>query len=354
MIMVQESDINQHKHLSQFYQIGLDVRQRNTDFELPWSENQDIEEFINSNEVAFKLFTIENELGKGRVAAFLFADTPDKGYLGWYECDSELNLSKALLSASATWLKKLGAELLQGPMNGSSWSSFRFNTVSSKPLFVTEPYQPLYYIEQWKEFGFIEGIIHETHLVPREISRPMRSLKVKIFSALKGVRFSTYPKNMIQDEDKLHEMHAFFHECFKDNPLYRPVSFSTYKEISAKLEKVIDFKHSYLMTDKKGKPASVLLSYKDVYHQLFLDGVLKDEVHNRKTLYMKTIATAKAWRGKHLSRVLVNFGFVEALRNGYDEVVFGTMMADNKSAQYSKSYFEAAPLRSYVFMQKEL
>ena len=354
MIKVQLLELSQIEHLTQFYEIGSQVRERNNDFELPWTESHNIIDFIETNEVEYKAFVVVEEKRAGRIMAYRFKDSEEKAFLGWFECDPDNEISKALLSSCEDWLKSLNVKEIYGPMQGSSWVNFRFNTASSKPLFPTEPYQPLYYIEQWEKYGFTHDVKYETHLVPKDISRPMRLLKVKAFAALRRVRFNSWPKDLINDEEKLKDMHAFFHECFQDNPLYRPVSFAKYEEITHKLEKIIDFEHSYIMTDRKGKPASVLISYRDVYHQMFENGLLKDEAHNTHTLYMKTIATAKAWRGKHLSRVLVNFGFVEALRNGYNEVVFGTMMTENKSAKYSKSFFQAEPLRTYSFMKKQL
>ena len=354
MIKVQEIDITKKDQLDQFYEIGSEVRERNNDFELPWSENRDIQDLIDANQLDFKLFTAKNEDMVGRVMAYRFKDSEEKAFLGWFECDQDDKVSNALLSACENWLKDLNVKSICGPMNGSSWGSFRFNTGASKPLFATEPYQPLYYLQQWEKFGFSQDVKYESHLVPKEISRPMRLFKLKAFALMKGVHFNTWPKNLIKDEQQLKNMHVFFHECFQDNPLYRPITFAKYKEITLKLEKIIDFEHSYILSDKKGKPASVLISYKDVYHQMYKNGLLKDETHKTHTLYMKTICTAKNWRGKHLSRVLVNFGFVEALKNGYQNVVFGTMMTENKSAKYSKSFFEAEALRTYSFMKKEI
>jgi GNAT superfamily N-acetyltransferase len=340
--------------LNRFYEIGKQIRKRNQSFELPWSEPREVEEFIENHHPEYKLIVGSNGSNEGRLIAFRFEDRPDVGYIGWYECDSDNQLATAILQEAIDWIRSVGAEGISGPMNGSSWGAFRFNTVSDKPLFVTEPHQPLYYIDQWKAAGFQEGVKYETHLVPKTISRPMPWWQVKLFALWRRIRVIKWPKNLIEDELRMKELHAFFHECFGENPLYRPVTFEQYKSITIKLEELIDFENSYLAVDPRGKPVSVLVSYKDVYHDLYKKGVLTDPAHDTFTLYMKTIATAKAWRGKHISRVLVNFGLVQAYKNGYDEVVFGTMMVNNKSAQYSKSFFDAQALRTYVFMNKEL
>jgi len=342
------------EEIEAFYAIAKEIRARNDAFELPWIESPNIVDFLAENEINSQLFLLQGESGSGRVMAFQFADSPEKGYLGWYECDDEDSVSSLLLKKSEEWLKSQGVSTIHGPMNGSSWGSFRFNTDAAAPLFATEPYQPLYYPEQWKKSGFEDDVMYQTNLVPKEISRPMSLLKVKALATLIGAKFNTWPHNLAADEDSLRDMHNFFHTSFKDNPLYRPVSFETYKKISAKLEKIIDFEHSFLVTDKKRKPVSVLISYRDVYNDLYQKGELKNESHNTKTLYMKTICTAPAWRGKHISRVLVNYGFNVAFKNDYKEVVFGTMMVNNNSAKYSRSFFKAKPLRTYSFMTKKI
>lgn len=340
--------------LEQFYAVGERVRNRNNSFELPWSETKDIARIASLHKMEFQLLIGKSDDSEGRLAAFRFKDRPEAGYFGWYECDEDNELSAELLKRGKEWLASVGAKRVGGPMNGSSWGTFRFNIVSDRPLFVTEPYQPLYYVDQWKDAGFVDDVVYETHLIPKTISRPMPRWQVKMFAFIRRIHIKEWPQNMAADEDRLRDMHDFFHECFSENPLYRPITFEQYRETTIKLEEIIDFKHSYLATDRKGKPVSVLISYKDIYHQMYKEGKLKDKAHDTYTLYMKTIATTKKWRGKHISRVLVNFGLVQAYKNGYDEVVFGTMMVNNKSAQYSKSFFEAEALRTYVFLTVEL
>jgi hypothetical protein len=348
---VEELNIDQ---LNTFYEVGTNVRARNNSFELPWSEAKEIALFFEENSAPIKLFTFRNANGEGRIAAYQFEDTPEAGYLGWYECDPDDELADELLNRSKAWLISRGVKTISGPMNGSSWGAFRFNTTAEKPLFVSEPYQPLYYVKHWEKAGFKHEVVYETHIVPEEITQPMPKWKVKLLGFMIGVRLNHWPKNLIQDEGKMKDMHAFFHGCFGDNPLYRPVTFDRYKEITLNLEQVIDFEHSYLVTDRKGKPVSVLVSYRDFYHKMYSEGALKDETHSAPALYIKTIATAKAWRGKHISRVLVNFGVVQALKQGFSKVVFSMMMAENKTTKFSKSKYKTEAHRSYSFMKIQL
>ena len=354
MMSTKEIDPTIKEDIAEFYKIGKTIRDREDQFELPWKDDLSIEEFVTADDVEVKVVICQEGEDLGRVLAFRFGNKPETGYLGWYECDNNDALASQLLTEAEDWLKDIGAKEIFGPMNGSSWGAFRFNMIADKPLFATEPYQPLYYLDQWKNAGFELEVEYETHLVPKDISVPMTLEEVNGLAMMVGVKFSTWPTDLAQNEAKLKDMHEFFHSCFKDNPLYRPISFETYQQVSTKLEEIIDFDHSFLVSDKEGKPVSVLISYRDVYNTLYEEGKLKDEVHNTKTLYMKTICTAPQWRGNHISRVLVNYGFNVAFDNGYKEVVFGTMMKENNSAKYSKSFYTAKPLRTYSFLKKTL
>ncbi len=351
-ISVKKIDYTNPEEMNDFYGIGEDIRKRNDGFEFEWTESKNIPEFLSHEDVNHHVFIIDDEEGMGRLIAFQFQDDLEKGFIGWYECDDDNEVSNALLDAAEDWLKAQNVKSIQGPMNGSSWGTFRFNVDADRPLFVTEPYQPIYYIDQWKNFGFEDGVLYQTNIVPKEISKPMSLEDVHGLAAMVGVKFNTWPKNT--DDNGHKDMHEFFHECFKDNELYRPITFETYKATAIKLEKIIDFDHSFLVTDQDDKPVSVLVSYRDVYHDNFKKGELKSETHNTHTLYMKTICTAPKWRGNHISRVLVNYGLNVAYDNGYDEVVFGTMMVNNNSAKYSRSFFNAEALRTYAFMVKKL
>jgi Acetyltransferase (GNAT) family len=344
-----EIDPKNESRLNSFYSVGAIIRAENDSFELPWADSKNITTFLASQDVVMHLLTVQD---KGRIACFYYTDDPKTGFIGWYECQDDSETASKLFNAAFTWFKNKNVQKVYGPMSGTSWENYRFNIDSDKPIYAGEIYQPLYYLDQWKNAGFENEIFYETTKFPKEkIQSEMAAQTAEVITQF-GLKLKQYPRNMEEDEFK--KMHNFYLECFNANPFFREIPFDLYKSITHKAEQVADFDCSFIIADQNDHPVSVLIAFQDIYHHLLSENRHTNEANKARTIYIKTIATSEKWRNNKLSQLLVNYCSNEALKNGYEEIVFTNMFVGNISAIKSKEKMATSTLRTYTLMSKTL
>lgn len=76
------------------------------------------------------------------------------GYLGFYECVDEREVSLKLLQYAEELAKKLGCNRLLGPVDASFWLGYRFKVNQFGRPYTGEPYNKSYYADQWQQAGF--------------------------------------------------------------------------------------------------------------------------------------------------------------------------------------------------------
>ncbi len=73
--------------------------------------------------------------------------------VGSFESLEKSEAIQLLMEAMSAKAKQLGFDGIIGPMNGSTWHTYRFNAEAYTPFF-TEFYHPAYYPELWQKAGF--------------------------------------------------------------------------------------------------------------------------------------------------------------------------------------------------------
>ena len=88
-----------------------------------------------------------------------FYENDDKAYLGYYECDNDINLSNIMLTEVEKYVKSNHKTDIVGPIDASFWIGYRFRLMENQNEaynrhFTGEPYHKEYYPEFWKSYGF--------------------------------------------------------------------------------------------------------------------------------------------------------------------------------------------------------
>jgi hypothetical protein len=108
---------------------------------------------------ALNLLVTEGGRTLGRCSAMVnpnlkqYGSSP--GLVGFFEVVDRYEVTEALLTEAVGWLRKRGVEEVWGPMNFSTWHSYRLMTRGfDRDPFYGEPYNPPYYPEHFDRFGF--------------------------------------------------------------------------------------------------------------------------------------------------------------------------------------------------------
>ena len=178
----------------------------------------------------------------GRVSALVNHDLQDKdgtpvGTVGFFECINEYTVAQELLNSATRWLHEvMKIDRIWGPMNFDIWHSYRFMTKGfDQNLFYGEPYNPPYYPEFFKRFGFITKQEWDSvEITGRDILEKMISRGKERFKLLvdRGYRFELFDMN--QFEEEMRKLHVVMTKSFSGFLGFTPVPFEELKRLFAR------------------------------------------------------------------------------------------------------------------------
>ena len=271
-------------------------------------------------------------LGKKPKARYAIYNNPDLYYkgkkaisIGSYECVKDNYISKIILNHAKEKARELGAEILIGPMEGSTWANYRFSLDNDTSNFFLEPYHNIYYNKQFVNFGFkkIEDYYSNYN---KTISFDDDFIKTTENNFNKK---GLYIRNMKSDlfEDELYKIGTFTIEVFKKNILYSPLKPAEF------VEKYKNFK-DYLL------PELVFIAEdsKKEIHGIFY-GIPNYLNPESKTIIIKTIARKMETPfKKDLINLLMHKFSKQSIESGFKNEVHAFIHQDNASGNVSKRY----------------
>ena len=239
-----------------------------------------------------------------RIAFFGFIRFPN-------ETESALWLFKKISEEA----KKLGATRLVGPLNYSTWFSYRWMTdgwdsVKTWPEPANEKYMP----EFVKQIGFTEYLEYFSSIIPAKNDEKHKKSKKKYEDALyKGFIFKRYTGMKIKSI--LNKIYNISTEVFADKPLYSPISRIMFKKI-------------YVSSFKKIDPVVDLCIYKKktVGFSFFYENP-----YDKDILLWKTVALKKEYQGYGLGSAFRYLVHQYAIENNKSYVMQLLMHVESKS-----------------------
>ena len=244
-------------------------------------------------------------------------------------------------------LKKEGIETIIGPLNGTTWNTYRYVTDKGhRSPFLMEPWNEDYYVELFEKLGFkplayyISTVMENMNPVQRgHLSKKIE--KLKKFDYYKDITVKS-----AENEDLLVVLNKVYDltiEAFKNNFLYseldREIFLKMYMSYEDKIVKKF-FKMLYL----KGELIGYVFGIPD-YAEL----QYKEKV---ETMILKTIAISPKYNGKGMGYILIDELVKEAEHPGYKNVIYALMHEKNISKNIG--LLLGNELRKYALFIKEL
>lgn len=156
--------------------------------------------------------------------------------IGNYESVNNQNISSEILMHLSLEAERNGAEFLIGPMDGSTWDSYRFSVHHNHPNFFLEPLHHLYYNEHFLNAGY--------KIIAKFFSSVDTNLKydsdyvITRENELKhgGVTFRNI--DLSEYEKELEKLFEFNSIAFRTNFLYTPLDREAFKKSILKQRKL--------------------------------------------------------------------------------------------------------------------
>lgn len=239
------------------------------------------------------------------------------GLLGHYEA-IDAGAGVHIIREGSRVIRERGAVRILGPMNGSTWSRYRFAVAgggdepvpAKAPWFAGEPYNPPQYPDHWRAAGMSVVSTYESRV---EVLGERDDA-----GDVGGGRIRTI--DMADFDGELAELHRVSLDAFDANYLYSPISLETFSQMYAPFRERLDPEFILLAENDDGIVTGYIFSYGDPLS-------IRDGRPTR--LIIKTLAVAKAGRGARVSSALLDRVRRLARLRGYEQVISALMRSDN-------------------------
>ena len=244
-------------------------------------------------------------------------------------------------------LKKEGIETIIGPLNGTTWNTYRYVTDKGhRSPFLMEPWNEDYYVELFEKLGFkplayyISTVMENMNPVQRgHLSKKIE--KLKKFNYYKDITVkSAENEDLITVLNKVYDLTIdAFKNNFLSSALDREIFLKMYMSYEDKIVKKF-FKMLYLKDELIGYVFGIP-DYAELQY--------KEKV---ETMILKTIAISPKYNGKGMGYILIDELVKEAERSGYKNVIYALMHEKNISKNIGSLLGDE--LRRYALFIKEL
>ena len=244
-------------------------------------------------------------------------------------------------------LKKEGIETIIGPLNGTTWNTYRYVTEkgNGRP-FLMEPWNEDYSVSLFEKLdfkhlaGYISTVMEGMNSDGRK-NLNKKIEKLKKFDYYNDIRVeSAENKDLLTVLNKVYDLTV---EAFKNNFLYseleREIFLKMYLSYEDKIVKKF-FKMLYLRDELIGYVFGI-----PDYTELGYKGKIG-------TIILKTIAVSPEYNGKGMGYILINSLVEEAEKEGYENVIYALMHESNVSKNIGLLLGNI--LRKYTLFIKEL
>lgn len=241
-----------------------------------------------------------------------------------------------LLDAACTELRQLGAQVALGPLNASTWFSYRLVTDwGNRAPFLLEPWSTPEDLAQWGAAGFAERLhYHSSAVTPDTHAPDRRAAELAHKFADVVVRFPTLTEPTLSRD--LAALHRLSLAAFAGNPLYSPLPLAAFEALYRPLLGRVPLDWVWL-AERAGELVGFFFAYPDPAS---------------RALILKTIAVKPGRAQAGLGRYLSHLFHERAFAAGFGEVIHALMWDGNESAAISAR--SGPVIRRYALLGREL
>lgn len=253
------------------------------------------------------------------------------GHCGWADPEA----GRTLVEAGCAWLAERGATQALGPLDGSTWFSYRVVTESDgSPPFLLEPAPPFSINEAFGAAGFT----HVAHYLSARVDPlPDRVGEAEAARARLGAAGITVrPFRLADAEAELRSLHPLLLRAFARNHYYSPLDEARFLMAYRAVLPLVD-PRLVLVAEREGAPVGIVLAYPDP---------------GAEAVVLKTLAVDAAERGAGVGGALTVLVEEAARRAGWTRSIHALMHAENASVRISDRL--GVPFRRYALLGRDL
>ncbi len=282
----------------------------------------------------------------GACASIWFRETPPiegerTGVIGHYWAENAES-GIGVLNAACEALKRRGATVAIGPMDGTTWRRYRFVTRrGDRPRFFLEPDQPDAWPGHFRDAGFTP-LARYTSALLTDLDRPdPRLAGARDRADRAGVRIREFDTTDFTGE--LRRIYAVSRASFKQNFLFTPLAEEAFFELYRPLQPLIR-PETVLVAEEGDRAVGFAFALPDLCE--------KERTGRTRTLVLKTLAVLPGRTYAGIGTLLAGEIRRRAAGLGFDRLIHALMHEDNNSKNLGKQ--GAVPIREYTLYRRRL
>jgi hypothetical protein len=251
---------------------------------------------------------------------------------GHFESKNNPDAVHALMAEARRVARMSGCTQLIGPMDGSTWETYRWAIDRPDWRYLLDLQHPEYYPRLLEQAGFQPLREYTTNLDSTLRYDVERAITRQVFFEKKGMTWRGI--NLDRLDEELAALHRFCLDSFRDNYLFTPIEAERFAEKYRAARSLMHPRYVLLAEDAEG----ILRGF------VFAVPNLLDTT--RKGLVLKTIARDSSFRYSGLGFVLGHLLYQQAIEDGFEYIIHAFMEQSNVSNQVSQA-FSGIPVKHY-------
>ena len=282
---------------------------------------------------------LENKDVLGRISAIVNRKAIENGeqigFLGFFECIDDFSVAEKLLSESTEYLYQRGIRKIRGPINFSTWHTYRFMTQGFETLpFFLEPFNPPYYPSFFERYGIQKVMTYFSNLLENYEHQIQNAevLRQKFFASGHTVR--QIDLNSIHSELRL--LYELSTRSVENSCGYTEISFSEFSGLYDGFQRLIDPELVLFAYNSNRKPIGFIFcipnfaeAIRRMDRKTSLYAKLKLANRRADALIIKTMGVIPEARQSGVGSALMALMHKTAKRKRYSKVIHALMRGDN-------------------------
>lgn len=239
----------------------------------------------------------------------------DVGLIGYFESVDDPGVAAEAFGQALRFLTAHGRRTIRGPVNFTTWQTFRVSYPDAPAPFFMEPFTRGYYRDLFRSYGF--------SVAQRNVST-IRSLEDSAFgqfgidlsrSEEEGIAFESLGESGEAAEEAIYELTK---AIFFDTWSFVPVSRKEFEYMLGVIAPLLDGDLVIVARSPQRMPVGFCFSAPDLYAAV------------TPRLVLKTLGVLPSFRGKGIGRALLHRLYDAAVQKGYPAVIASTMRIGNE------------------------
>jgi GNAT superfamily N-acetyltransferase len=284
------------------------------------------------------------------------------GFFGFFECAERLDVARALLQATDSWLGEKGMTVVRGPFNFSTNEEcgFLVDGFDKPPVFMM-PYTKPYYVAFVEELGYTHAkdllaydCTYQGH-IPEHLERFSERARERMDIKIRKMDMSRF-------ELEVETVFNIYNSAWERNWGFVPMTRGEFKYAAKGLKPIVDPAIA-LIAEKEGEPVGFSLSLPD-YNKLlrtmkgrllpfgFLHLLLGKRSINRVRVIL--LGIIPQYRNRGIDALLYYETFKRGLEKGYTSCEISWVLEDNVMMDRAARRMGAVPYKRYRIYEKKL